>query len=405
MKTLALLLAATAALSAAPEVGISFPPGKNPYFPEGLTAIRHFTDAPVLLNEKVDGIEHAAKEYGTEIVAVINSDVATSGDAWRGFFVTATASTYGKSLTHWEILPPAGLDPRLTNSAFEYVQRLTLAHKTAREANPAARTGISIANYDLQFLDAALRDGAVGQFDFVSLSPFPVSPGTDRLMPGALATVRKLLTLHGLPAETPVHITLTGPEAHLILAAASARAAGFDRVFIESSSEILASIPEKSEPAPPGKSHAESPSVSLSLGETNQPDGIEQILAADTPWDAELKANRLHLTASPPVFRTAFLADPTFIDPERKIYEITVEAKRLPSDDGLQNPTALVLTYEATHGLRSTTLWPVPGDNKWHTHTWRITDARFTAKLGWHFILDASGAGNDVLLRELQVKR
>jgi hypothetical protein len=281
---------------------------------------------------------------------------------------------------------------------------LTFATKAKRELNPKALIGISITNYDLQFLDTCLRDGAVGQFDFVSLSPFPASPGTDRILPGALTTVRKLLTLHGLPAETPVHITLTGSEADLVMAAASARTAGFDQVFIEASAKTLAGIPDKCH-ADISKSRTESPSVSLTLGETNKPDGLEQILPIDTPWDAELKANRLHLTATPPVFRTAFLADSTFIDPERKTYEITVEAKRLPSADGLQNPTGLVLTYEATHGLRTTALWAVPGDNKWHTQTWKIADARFTAKLGWHFLLDASGTGNDVLIREVKVSR
>lgn len=389
MKILALLLTATAALSAESTIGLSFPPGGDPIFTKGLPSIRISSREPASLAK-------TAKENDTEISAVISA----AEDASKNF-ITA----FGGYVTHFEILPPAGLDPRLTNSAFEYVQRLTLAKKTAREANPKARTGISIANYDLQFLDACLRDGAVGQFDFVSLSPFPVSPGTDRLMPGALAAARKLMTLHGMPAETPVHITLAGPEANLVLAAASARTAGFDHIFIEASAETLAKIPEKAEAAPPGKSHALSPSVSITLAETNQADGLEQILPIDTPWDGELKANRLHLTAIPPVFRTAFLAAPTFLDPERKTYEITVEAKRLPSDDGLQNATGLALTYEATHGLRTAELWAVPGDNKWHTYTWSVTDARFTAKLGWHFLLDASGTGNDVLIRGVKVGR
>jgi hypothetical protein len=43
--------------------------------------------------------------------------------------------------------------------------------------------------------------------------------------------------------------------------------------------------------------------------------------------------------------------------------------------------------------------------NKWHTHTWKIDDALFTGKLGWHFLLDAAGAGNDVLIREVKVSR
>lgn len=391
MKILALMLVATASLSAESPIGLSFPPGSQPIFTEGLPAIRYFSAT----DGKPENFAKVAKENGMEIFAVLS----TGDDSSKIF-----ASTYGKTVTHREILPLAGFDPRQTNAPYDYVQRLTLAHKTASEANPTARTGISIAHYDLQFLDACLRDGAAGQFDFLSLSPFPVSPGTDRLMPGALATVRKLLTLHGLPAETPVHITLTGPEAHLILAAASARAAGFDQVFIESDAKTLASIPDKSHADIP-KSQADAASVSVTLGEANQSNGLEQILATDTPWDAELKANRLRLSATPPVFRTAFLADPTFLEPERKSYEITVEAKRLDSDDGLRNPTALNLTYEATHGLRTANLWIVPGGNKWHPHTWKIDDARFSGKLGWHFLLDASGAGNDVLIREVKVVR
>jgi hypothetical protein len=390
MKTLALLLAATTCLSAESPIGLSFPPGTEPVITKGLPTIRHIAS-----DGKPESLAKAAKDNGTEIFAVIPA----AEDISKAF-----ATAYGKFVTHWEILPPAGFDPRMPDAPYDYVKLLTLAHKAARDANPKARTGISIANYDLQFLDACLRDGAAGQFDFVSLSPFPVSPGTDRLMPGTLAAVRKLMTLHGLPAETPVHITLTGPEAHLVLAAASARAAGFDRIFIEADAKTLAGIPDRSHADLP-KPYRYSTSVSLTLGETNQAKGLEQILATDTPWDAELKGNRLRLSATPPVFRTAFLADPTFIDPSRKTYEITVEARRLPSDDGLRNPTALNLTYEATHGLRTASLWSVPGDNKWHTHTWKVTDARFTAKLGWHFLLDASGAGNDVLIREVKMSK
>lgn len=405
MKILTFLLTVSLGLSASPEIGISFPPAKKPFFPDGLTTIRHFADMLPLLNGKSGDITHATMQYGTEIVAVINMEIATNSDAWRNFFVMAMTSTYGKSITYWEILPPPDLDPRMPDSSLLYAQRLTHAHKAAREVNSAARTGISIANYDIQFLDACLRDGAGGQFDFISLGPFPASPGTDRLMPGALTTVRKLMILHGMPTKTPVHITLTGTEADLIMAAASAHAAGFDQVFIMAPAEILTKIPKKTEPATFRKSHAESASISITLGETNQSEGLEQILPTDTPWDEEMKANRLALTATPPVFRTGFLADRTFLDHERKTYEITVVAKRLPSDDGLQNPTALAITYEATHGLRTADLWSIPGDNKWHTQTWKITDTRFTGKLGWHFLLDAAGAGNDVLIRQVTLRR
>jgi hypothetical protein len=407
MKTLFLLIAATASLSAAPTIGISVPPSGDPVFTKGLPAIRHL----LKVSQPSDLTAKSAKENGTEIFAVISTDLdprfntGSNADNWRALFVGLMVSNYGKSATHWEAIPPSGLDPGERNSPFRYGQVLTLVRKAAREANPTALIGISIANYNLEFFYNCLKDGAAGQFDFVSLSPFPATAGTERLMPGALAAVRKLLASHDLPAETPVHITLTGAEADLISTAAAARAAGFDQVFIQSGAATLAKIPAEAEPLPPGKSYAEAPSVSIELGETNQPDGLEQILPGDTPWDADLKANRLRLSTQPSVFRTAFLADPTFLTPDHKSIAITVSAKRLPSDDGLQNPTGLNLTYESTFGTRSAGFWTVPGDNEWHTKTWEINDARFVGKLGWNFLLDASGAGNDVLIRETKLSK
>jgi hypothetical protein len=118
------------------------------------------------------------------------------------------------------------------------------------------------------------------------------------------------------------------------------------------------------------------------------------------------RANRLHLTANPPVFRTTFLTAPGFVSPDDSEIEITVTAKRIPSESGQENPTGLNLTYESTYGTNSPNIWwSVPGDNKWHTHTWTLTDAKFTGKLGWNFLLDASGSGNDVLIKEVSVKR
>lgn len=401
MKILSILMAAAASVSAAPPVGVSVAPGSDPTFTRGLPVIRHFPN----LERSDEKIAEAAEKNSTKIFAVIRTDQAETADEWRGLFVKTMGSSYGKSVTHWEALPPADLDPRERNSPYRYGQILTSVRKAAREENPAALIGISIAAYDLEFLDKCLKDGAAGQFDFVSLSPFPAAVGTERLMPGILATVRKLLATHDLPAETPVHITLTGAEANLIQTATSARAAGFDQVFIEADAATLAKIPADPEPLPPGKSHADASSVSITLGETNQPDGLEQILPVDTPWDPELKANRLRLNAHPAVFRTAFLADPTFLSPDQKSIKITVTAKRLPSEDGLLYPTGLSLFYESIFGTSAGGFWTVAGDNEWHTKTWEISDARFVGKLGWNFLLDASGAGNDVLIREIKLSK
>ena len=403
MRTLTLLLAAAGTLTATPVIGLNFPAGTEPEIPDGPPAIRYVATASSLTDGAADRIGKAAQKSGTGIVAALGNNTG-GAESWRQLFVGAMATSYGKAVTHWEILPPADLDPRMRNSAYEYAQALTLARKAAREVTPESPVGISIARYDLQFLDACLRDGAAGQFDFVSLAPFPASPGTERLMPGALDAVRKLLAQHGLPSGTPVHITFTGAAADLVMAAASARAAGFDRVFIEADAETLAGIPDKTHADIPA-TRADATVVSITLGETNKVDGIEQILPDDTPWDPELKAKRMRVSANQPVNRTGFLADPSFTGAESGAYEITVTAKRLPSEDGLLNPTAVALTYEGVHGLHTASTWAVPGGDEWHSHTWQISDAHFKGRLGWHFLLDASGAGIDVLIREVKLAK
>jgi hypothetical protein len=100
-------------------------PGGEPVFTKGLPAIR----LAVLPNGQPARLTRTAKENGTEIFAVSSA----AEDASKAF-----ATAFGETVTHFEILPPAGLDPLDTNSAFEYVQRLILAQKTARNANPKA---------------------------------------------------------------------------------------------------------------------------------------------------------------------------------------------------------------------------------------------------------------------------
>ncbi|MEK6231091.1 MAG: hypothetical protein N2A42_04510 [Luteolibacter sp.] len=343
----------------------------------------------------------AGKEHGDETFGVLRPPAPPQDDATWSDFVT-TATTAKKDVTHWDALDSFNLGPRRQNSPFRYVELLTLARKAA----PQASIGFSLANYDLEFLDDALREGAGGQFDYISLSPFPCSEGCGFVLASVLPTLRKLLATHGTDSEIPVHITLSGGEAALAEAAPLALALGFTQIFLETDPATLAKLPTEPASIPTSPDLSGNDTVRVTLGETNKSDGLHQVLPSDTPWDEKLEANRLHLTANPPVFRTTFLTAPGFVSPGNSEIEITVTAKRIPSEGGQENPTGFNLTYESTYGTNSPKIWwGVAGDNKWHTHTWTLADAKFTGKLGWNFLLDASGAGNDVLIKEVSVKR
>jgi len=258
---------------------------------------------------------------------------------------------------------------------------------------------------DLEFLDSAIRDGAAGNFDYISLSPYPCNKETAHHFQTLLPTLRALLKSHGID-PLPIHITLTGETQDLAAIAPLAIAAGYEQVFLKCDPTFLKAIPAAPSKTPSSISYSDADSVSITLGEKNRSKGLVQLIPSSTAWDPETKANRLRVTAYPPEFRTSFVTDPTFLNPENREIEITVTAKRIESEDGLLNPTGITLTYEAVHGIRSADLWwSVPGDNQWHTHTWNLTDASFKAKLGWNFRLDASGAGNDVLIKEIKVNR
>ncbi len=345
------------------------------------------------------GISDATgRTHGEQSFAILRPAGGQEDDAnWL-----KTASEASKEITGWDIFDSFNLGPRQQNTPFRYVGLLTIAKKAA----PQAKIGFALANYDLEFLDDALREGAGGQFDYISLSPFPCSEGCSPILVTVLPTLRKLLALHGVPAEMPVHITLTGSEAALAEAAPLSLSLGFAEIFLETDPATLTKIPTAPGTASAAPDLSGKDSIRVTLGETNKSEGLLQLFPSDTPWDAKLEANHLHLNATPPVFRTTFLAAPGFISPDDSEIEISVTAKRIPSDGGPHRPTAINITYESTYGTNSPKIWwSIPDEDKWHTYTWTLKDAKFTGKLGWNFLLDASGAGNDVLIREVSVKK
>jgi len=401
--------------------GISTPASDKPVISDAMRAIRYFPTWETLQPAEgkwnfkpSDEFITAAKASSCEVTGIFHApptwlspehpfplrDIAA--------FTNYTANLitrYGKDVARWEVFPGYNSGPRQSNTPFHYVELLTLARKTAREIQPDALIGFSLADYDLEFLDDALRDGAGGQFDFISLSPYRYSPDSGDIFTDLLPPLRRLLESHGLSPAMPIVISLVGEEKDITHAASLDKSEDFKRIFLEGDPAILSKIPAAPDTPSTPESFAEAKSVEIVFGEKNETKGLIPVTPFTTSWDPELKANRLGVSANPPVVHVPLRFAPGFISPETKAIEISVTAKRIPSEDGLSNPTGLAVTYESTFGKRNGLFWAVPGDNKWHTNTWKIADAKFIGKLGWNFRLDASGSGNDVLIQSVSVTK
>lgn len=406
-----------ATLAPAAPYGISIPSGEKPALTQEILALRHFPawqtlqPSPGKWNmQPADNLIAAAEKSGTQVFGILHPPTAEDSplltnnkDTWRTYTATL-ASRYAETITHWEVLPSYPSTDLTPDAPYHYAQLLTLARQTARESNPSVLIGFSVPDYDLEFLEHSLRDGAEGQFDYISLAPFPVTPGAAPLFLSILPTIREILAEYGMDSEIPIHITLTGSPTDIAHHAQLASENGYARVFLETDPGTFAGIlpeeaPIATSPTPP----PEEGTYQSTFGKIPTYQGLYHLAPSSLIYDEGEKASRLPVSSRPPITRAAFLA-PTFPEGTREL-EITVTAKRLHSETLSEHPTGFRITYESIHGIRDhETWWTVPGSNDWQTNTWTITDAQFIGKYAWNFRIDASGAGNDLLIQKVKVK-
>lgn len=409
-----ILLAAT--LAPASPYGISIPAGEKPALTEEIPALRYFPSWETLQPtpgkwnmQPADDLIAAAQKSGTEVFGILHAptdedapSLTENKEVWRTYVATL-ASRYAKDITYWEVLPSYSITHRNPDAPYHYAQLLKIARETARKSHPSALIGFSLPDYDLEFLDRSLRDGAEGQFDYICIAPFPVYHDTDSLFLRILPRLRDILVEYGMDEEMPIYISLTGSPTTATYYARLASENGYTKVFLPSVS-LIPEDPEPDDDSPihSMKTYADEDAVSATFGENPTNAGLYHLVPSSLFYDKELKATRLAISAHPPVTRAAFFAPD--IDTGSKV-EITVTAKRLPSETQTQHPSGFRISYESIYGIRNhDTWWTIPGGDDWQTNTWTITDADFTGKYAWNFRLDASGAGNDLLLKEVTLK-
>jgi hypothetical protein len=139
---------------------------------------------------------------------------------WRDY-VTETVKRYQKDIRYWEVWNEfngsfyEGRDR--AGKVKDYADLVVAAYDAARAVDPRVRIGMSVANFDVSFLDAAIQAGAAGHFDFLCVHPYEnlgtVAEGGEPGFLSLAGTLRGMLKADKQPADLPLWITEFGDGA------------------------------------------------------------------------------------------------------------------------------------------------------------------------------------------------
>jgi hypothetical protein len=171
---------------------------------------------------------------------------------WRDY-VSATVGRYHKDIKYWEVWNEfngsfyEGRDG--ADRVKDYADFVVAAYDAAKAIDPDAKVGMSVASFDAAFLDAAIKAGAAGHFDFICVHPYDnlgtLAEGGEVGFLNMEGYLRAMLKANGQPVDTPLWITEVGDmapskaepvrDAHqadmLAKAYLATVAQGFQRVF------------------------------------------------------------------------------------------------------------------------------------------------------------------------------
>jgi len=129
-------------------------------------------------------------------------------------YVSETVKHCKGRIKNWEIWnePPNGTGRDQT--AADYAKIVVATYDAAKAADPGCLIGIAAKSVAITYLDQALKAGAKGHFDYVTLHPYEVAgcpikhPGTEPVYLQIAATLRKMLAAQD-PAKAGCPIIFT----------------------------------------------------------------------------------------------------------------------------------------------------------------------------------------------------
>lgn len=137
--------------------------------------------------------------------------------AWRDY-VSGAVSRYQKDIKYWEIWNEFnGSFYEGTNKVKDYADMTVAAYDAAKKADPTVKIGLSVANFDVGFLDAAIKAGAKDHFDFICVHPYEnlgaVAEGGEVGYLSLVGNLRDMLKANKQKADVPLWITEIGFQA------------------------------------------------------------------------------------------------------------------------------------------------------------------------------------------------
>jgi hypothetical protein len=167
---------------------------------------------------------------------------------WRDY-VAGMVQRYHSDIKYWEVWNEFNGSFAENGNPKLYAELVREASIAAKTIDPSAKIGMSVANFDVGFLDAAIKAGAANYFDYICVHPYEklanLSDDGEIAFLSMTATLRKMLASNDQPADMPLWITEIGSPApvnrsdeadeaqatSLAKAYLLAIASGFQRVF------------------------------------------------------------------------------------------------------------------------------------------------------------------------------
>jgi polysaccharide biosynthesis protein PslG len=135
---------------------------------------------------------------------------------WRDY-VSAMVTRYHADIKYWEVWNEFNGSFSEDGTPELYAQLVREASSVARAIDPTVRIGMSVANFDVGFLDAAIKAGAADHFDFICVHPYEklgaLANDGELGFLGMTGTLRQMLAANHQPSDLPLWITEIGSEA------------------------------------------------------------------------------------------------------------------------------------------------------------------------------------------------
>jgi polysaccharide biosynthesis protein PslG len=134
---------------------------------------------------------------------------------WRDY-VSSLVSRYNKHIKYWEVWNEFNGSFAENGTPEIYGIMVREASIAAKKIDPTAKIGLSVANFDVNFLNAAIKAGAAGHFDYICVHPYEklsaLEDNGEVDFLSMAATLRQMLAANNQPVDTPLWITEIGAQ-------------------------------------------------------------------------------------------------------------------------------------------------------------------------------------------------